>query len=70
MSFFNNTLLSRLAQTDPALARAGEIGIYALTAYLLAVILGTEVFSGQLALAAFLTPLLAYIGKKQREVAN
>ncbi len=68
MSLFQNPLLARIAQTDPALARAGEIGLYALIAYLLAVLLGQEVFSSQLALAAFLTPLLAYIGKQQRQL--
>lgn len=66
----NPCFLAVLAEKHPACARAVEISLYALTGYVLGVAVGGEVWSTQAALTAFAAPLLAFINKRQRDLAK
>jgi hypothetical protein len=68
MSLFNQQILTALAKFDPALARAGEIALYAVLVYLMSAVLGQEAFTFQALLTVTLTPLLAWAGKRHRDL--
>jgi len=60
--------LHRLAQKDPALARAFEIAIYTGFYYLLWVVVSGQIWSAQTFFVLICTPLSAYMGKKLRDI--
>ena len=66
----NIDLLAELAKTNPALARAIELSIYATLGYVVWIAGTWEVFSSQALIQAAIVPLMAYFSKKQRDLSK
>jgi len=64
----NIQFIKDIANRDKALARAVEISIYAVLGYVLGAIVEGEILSMQAAISALCTPLLAFVGKKSRDI--
>jgi len=64
----NIKIIWEISKNNPALARALEIGMYAVAGYILSVLSWWLDFSFQAVISAFSVPLLAYIWKRQRDL--
>jgi len=64
----NCEYLKKLAKTNPALARALELGVYSLVAYLFSIISTGEPFTTQAVFNAFFIPIMAYVSKRSRDI--
>lgn len=64
----NFTFLKAIAKDNPALARTLEIGIIAALLYTVGALIEGDTWNYHAFLVAFLTPLMAFLGKYRRDL--